>query len=710
MMFSSPISLRSSVLSSLMLVPAICLFVPAQAGTGYIELSSFLRRNSNEGADVSAEFQELVKSVDAAKAPQAYKNYWLYLILRSQNVDFLDLFFKSGLGTGIPADEMKALQDKLVVQSIYNAIRSGNFDKANELIPKALDLNQSLQNDATISSVVDDLNPQRFSEEAVQAEAQETMKLLLKHGYDINKLDYRGTTPLMRAAQGCDVQRIQFLVDSGADINAADFAAYTALSYGLLYQANIERQAEAVDCLLKLGAKADNVVLAEKGAKELFAKKDAKGLCEFIRKSHEDKLAALQEVIDGNDKATFVSYVKKGGVRDVLLSSKSGILQSLYRNENFGYAMIKKLVMANCPYYSQALQGFSIDLLLEYAVASNDANIIKNLMSRIPALKAYQKQVALRLLKYAVKYENEKFVKVAIDAGADVDAAWDYEGPSALPSVLRNRNFSLAKYLVEQGAQMFSLGFPSAPMDSFLRIPLRDRNQQYYDMLEAMFKKGESPNILGFRDEGFYSNAVEIGDDTLLALTKKYGGSMKDLEAYWGDSPFLKSKLSKSHLLLSRYLKNGLSPSLVKSFNLSDLTMACLLGDQAKVKELIAKGADVNASSKGFGKDERSVYISRPIYAAIGDLEILKILHQAGAKLDELCFLRELVENYRTDVLQYMIDQKIPFDVDKFASYYRNDYQYDDGKTLLILLRAGADINKKLVGGEDFYGAILHDR
>src|SRR5262245_23458709 len=51
------------------------------------------------------------------------------------------------------------------------------------------------------------------------AAAREIVRMLVAHGFDLNKKDDWGRTPLMWAAQSTPIETVQFLIDSGADLN-----------------------------------------------------------------------------------------------------------------------------------------------------------------------------------------------------------------------------------------------------------------------------------------------------------------------------------------------------------------------------------------------------------------------------------------------------------------------------------------------------------
>jgi ankyrin repeat protein len=51
------------------------------------------------------------------------------------------------------------------------------------------------------------------------AEARKIVHMLIQHGFDINARDDWGRTPLMWAADHAPLETVQFLIDSGADVN-----------------------------------------------------------------------------------------------------------------------------------------------------------------------------------------------------------------------------------------------------------------------------------------------------------------------------------------------------------------------------------------------------------------------------------------------------------------------------------------------------------
>lgn len=118
--------------------------------------------------------------------------------------------------------------------SLSSAIRTGDINKAMELINAGADVNQVTSGDT----------PLRM---AIMTKKVDILKLLIKKGADIEQRNSRGVTPLF-VVEDPDIARI--LLDAGADVNARDNYGNTVLlahSYGPedeLFDLFLERGAE----------------------------------------------------------------------------------------------------------------------------------------------------------------------------------------------------------------------------------------------------------------------------------------------------------------------------------------------------------------------------------------------------------------------------------------------------------------------------------
>jgi ankyrin repeat protein len=80
--------------------------------------------------------------------------------------------------------------------------------------------------------------------------------MLIEHGVDINKKDDWGRTPLMWAAEGAPLETVQFLIDSGADVNIISGKNMNRVSSKVtaLQLAKRAKRSDVVTLLLRYGA------------------------------------------------------------------------------------------------------------------------------------------------------------------------------------------------------------------------------------------------------------------------------------------------------------------------------------------------------------------------------------------------------------------------------------------------------------------------
>ena len=88
------------------------------------------------------------------------------------------------------------------------------------------------------------------------AAAREIIRMLIEHGTDINKKDDWGRTALMWAAERAPLETVQFLIDSGADINMVSGKNMNGVSSKetALQLAGRAKRSDIVALLLRYGA------------------------------------------------------------------------------------------------------------------------------------------------------------------------------------------------------------------------------------------------------------------------------------------------------------------------------------------------------------------------------------------------------------------------------------------------------------------------
>ena len=89
------------------------------------------------------------------------------------------------------------------------------------------------------------------------AAAREIVRLLMKHGFDINGRDDWGKTPLMWAAERAPLETVQFLIESGADVNIVAGKNMNGVSSNqtALQIAKQAKRSDVIALLLRRGAR-----------------------------------------------------------------------------------------------------------------------------------------------------------------------------------------------------------------------------------------------------------------------------------------------------------------------------------------------------------------------------------------------------------------------------------------------------------------------
>jgi len=86
--------------------------------------------------------------------------------------------------------------------------------------------------------------------------AREIVRMLIEHGFDINKRDDWGRTPLMWAVQRAPLETVQFLIDCGADVAIVSGKNMNGVSSNetALRLATRAKRREVVSLLVRYGA------------------------------------------------------------------------------------------------------------------------------------------------------------------------------------------------------------------------------------------------------------------------------------------------------------------------------------------------------------------------------------------------------------------------------------------------------------------------
>lgn len=174
----------------------------------------------------------------------------------------------------------------------------------------ASDVPDFCQNKAEITRIINNAreNAAALLHAAASGDAEEVKRLIQKvsAGANVHATNTCGMTALMLAATYGHIDIVAFLLECGADIDAADWV----LKETALMCAAQEGRTKMVDLLLQKGAKPDIVNIVGQTAEEMLANSESK-LC-ALEMTSEHKDAAILRAINGNDAAAAKRLLKLG--------------------------------------------------------------------------------------------------------------------------------------------------------------------------------------------------------------------------------------------------------------------------------------------------------------------------------------------------------------------------------------------------------------
>lgn len=439
---------------------------------------------------------------------------------------------------------------------------------------------------------------------------KEIVEILLENGADPNYLDRYKLTPLMHAAGAYNysavyktgiigLENCQMLVEHGVDINLIGRDGNTALDYAVLHG-----DEKIVDYLLENGA--------EIRPQTLDAARNGYGRAEYTR-------YGLQNTILKGLLATG----KESGLDPVL---EAAILGNVTKEAD----LIKD---------GKLKDKYKTEVLFNTA-AFGDLDTLKLLENEGLSLTTLDDKGA-NLLQISAKYGQLKIVEYLIENGADIEKVTENTGnkDTALWMAVENNQYDVAKYLLEQGAEIF---------------------------IEE-----------GYRfEDAELTCAAANGNIEMIQLIESFSAPITDERIFFA----LHEAISQDqNNVLQYYIDQEMDVNLSDPM-MSDTTMlywCCLFGNFEAVKILVENGADVNKNhpitvAAEYGTPEIVAYLiehGAEVNATgsggntalgnarhRGSLEIVKILVENGANIyEELLFYAIQEPSWR--IVEYLIDQ-----------------------------------------------------
>ena len=213
------------------------------------------------------------------------------------------------------------------------------------------------------------------------------VQVLLHVGADVNKINYGGITPIMRAAEGFreDMDGIKLLISSGANVNAADRKGETAL-----WLAARSGHLSTTKLLLESGASVNTMDCSDKSALFIAVKNSHIATAKLLLESGANVNAA-----DRNHETALYCAAKNGclSLTELLLESGANV------------------------HVANKVGGTAVTI----AALSGHANIVKALVESGANVNVRDNQSDTPLIFSCDHYEPAT-VETLIQSGADVNA------------------------------------------------------------------------------------------------------------------------------------------------------------------------------------------------------------------------------------------------------------------------------------------------
>jgi ankyrin repeat protein len=486
---------------------------------------------------------------------------------------------------------------------------------------------------------------------AARRDAAEVRRLV-QSGADVKAAQADGATALHWASYYGDVPLVSFLLEAGADVAAANRNGSTPL-----WLAASQGDAAVVAALLKGGADANEalplgrrplMLAARSGSVETVRALLAAGAAVDARESARGTTALMQAADQGH--ADVIALLVEQGA-DVAAASapvvRDGRTAALGKSDDPRAAVRRQVIAILCDQPTPdlgRLQDLSGEITEDEALAdaaaasgANPCNLQRDSLGFVIAEGGRRNRGPrepdggeLTALIYAARTGSIEAARVLLDAGADVNQVTRY-GWSPLLAATQNRNYQLGKFLIEKGADV-NLANKGGWTPLYLATdnrnleggdyPTRAPDMDDLEYLKLLLDSGANPN----------AQLVE-STETRTVFTNQW----LDED---GATAFLRAAQSGDVELMKLLLAHGADPKINTKLGVTPLAAAAGIGwvegvtserspaqTVEAVKMLLELGLDPN-----YQADTGRVALHGAAHK--GATEVVKVLVAAGARLD----------------------------------------------------------------------------
>jgi ankyrin repeat protein len=488
---------------------------------------------------------------------------------------------------------------------------------------------------------------------AMRRDAAEVRRLV-QSGADVNAAQADGATALHWAAYHGDASLAQALLEAGADVGATNRNGSTPLWLAAsqgdapIVKALLEGGADANEPLvlgrrpLMLAARSGSVdavrVLLDKGA-DPNAHEDARGttaLMQAADQGHADVIAVLIE------KGADIAAVSKAVLRDGRTAAlgKSGDPRNAVRQQVI--AIICDQESPDLSRLAELVAETTEDAVLAEAgevpsVKNGDpCNIQRDGLGFVFTSGRPNRQAReadggeLTALIYAARAGSIDAARVLLDAGADVNQVSKY-GWSPLLAATQNRNYQLGKFLIERGADV-NLANKGGWTPLYLATDNRNLEGGDYPTRTPDMNDLEFIELL--LDSGANPNAQLIeSTETRTVFTNQW----LDEE---GATAFLRASQSGDVELMKLLIERGADPKINTELGVTPLAAAAGIGWVEGITSERSPEQTVEAVKMllelGIDPDFQAGTGRTALHGAAhkGATEVVRVLVAAGARMD----------------------------------------------------------------------------
>ena len=322
----------------------------------------------------------------------------------------------------------------------------------------------------------------------------EGMVILFDRGADIEARDGWNETALMSAARRGEKGAVELLLRKKAKVDTRIVVDGEVKSDNPLHAAAENGYGEIVQLLLTYGANAktkndsgmDALDLAIEGGHEQIVKLLLKPLPEDDRSEEEVNLSAgqLYRALFDKDFPRFIVILKTWPARSPL--SKYYLDSILWKAASLGDIDAANFLIAMGASAHTLHHGYSTLWAAAEEEKSGqlkeDLTIVETLLKHGANANAVSPRTTEKLLLCrAAGSGNLKLVKLLVDNGADIRLATE-DGPTALYKAVSNGEEAVARFLLQQGADVDDIGHPTSR--NILKVHDRPEHRTLLDVAE----------------------------------------------------------------------------------------------------------------------------------------------------------------------------------------------------------------------------------